>query len=642
MDFNAGLAEISDEQIQSVVQAGDIPALLAALATALGDLRYIPAELTPAPAGFQDATYGLSPEEITSAKNLAIEGLAKLRDHVQAGHTPTSDVETEKLREILSWAAGGASIDEYLELLQEELGLGDDLRAPNWNLATTAPDRNFRVLIVGAGMSGILAAHRARQAGLEVVVIEKNAEVGGTWFENNYPGCRVDVSNLFYSYSFAQRTDWPEHFSSQEVLRDYFQSIAQKEGLNELIRFNTEVTEMRYADDTATWSVSLRLPDGSVETIEANAIVSAVGQLNQPKMPDIKGLDRFTGPSFHSARWNPDVDLEQKRVVVIGTGASAAQLIPHLAETASHLTVFQRTPGWFLPSPQYTDRVNDEVMWLRQNLPTYTNWSRFWTFWRNVEGMMPFATVDPNWDGGERSVSAANDMMRELLTAYLRNEFAERPDLADKVIPEYPPFAKRFIMDNGIWAKTLMRENVELVTDGIEEITAEGVLDTTGMLHKADVIVFGTGFAASDFLTPMKVVGANGADLHQTWNGDARAYLGLTLPQFPNFFMLYGPNTNIVANGSIIYFSECGVNYIIDAIHQLLEQDAKAIDLKPEVHDRFNEAVDQENLKLAWGVSSVNSWYKNATGRTAQNWPFTLLDYWQRTHRADLSEYEIV
>lgn len=637
--FDGDLAHADDATIRAAVEVADVPALLAALAAATGDTALLTAELEPHPAGMADATFGLSTEQIAAARALGVEALIRLRDTAPP-QVRRPDLAT--LRTILTWVTGGAEVDAYLELLREELGIDGDLRAPDWSAATLAPGRTYRVAIVGAGMSGLAAAHRLRQAGVEVVVLEKNADVGGTWLENSYPGCRVDVSNLLYSYSFAQRDDWPEHFSSQQVLLEYFRGVVDDTGLRELIRFDTEVTAMVFDDDTARWHIETVGPGGTDEILEADAVVSAVGQLNRPSYPDIDGVASFAGPAFHSARWDHSVELTGKRVAVIGTGASAAQFIPPVAEAAGHLTVFQRTPGWFIPTPDYTQPIGPELQWLRRNVPGYTHWSRFWEFWQNVEGLMPFAAVDPDWPGGERSVSAANDGLRELLTAYLQGEFADREDLVDKVIPQYPPFSKRFIRDDGRWARTLKRDDVDLVTEPIAEVTPEGVRTTDGVVHEADVLIYGTGFAASDFLTPMKVVGRHGRDLHAVWDGDARAYLGITLPGFPSLYLLYGPNTNIVVNGSIVYFSECEVTYLVACIREVLAHGVRAIDPKVEVHEAYNARVDAENLKMAWGVSSVNSWYKNRTGRTAQNWPFSLLEYWQQTRTVDFDDYEVL
>jgi len=628
-----------DAALRAALAHAEVPALLPAVAYVTGDLALLRDDLRPDLSVLMDPTAGLSPEQVAEGRDLAFRALVRWRD---AGGVPAPRPTLDELRAMLTWASGGAAVDEYLELLREELAVDEDLRAPGWTVADVAPGRTFRVAVIGAGMSGIVAAHRLRQAGVEVVVLEKNDDVGGTWLENRYPGCRVDVSNLFYSYSFAQRDDWPQHFSTQEVLLDYFRDVADRLDLRPLIRFRTEVTALELDEPTMTWTLQLLGPDGHEDTLTVDAVVSAVGQLNRPKLPDIPGLERFAGPAFHSARWDHGVELAGRRVAVIGTGASAGQFIPEVATEAGELTIFQRTPAWFIPTPDYHADVPEQVAWLLRHVPGYAHWYRFWIFWRNVEGLMPAAVVDPAWDDGERSVSAINDFVREMLTEYLRAEFADRPDLLEAVVPDYPPFAKRFIRDNGIWAGTLKRDNVRLVTERIDEITAEGVRTGNGTLHPADVIIYGTGFQAADFLTPMKVVGRGGVELHERWGGDARAYLGITLPGYPNLFLLYGPNTNIVVNGSIIYFSECETTYLLGCVRLLLETGHRALDPRSEVHDAYNERVDAENLRMAWGVSSVSSWYKNATGRSAQNWPFSLLEYWAQTRRPNPEDFELL
>jgi 4-hydroxyacetophenone monooxygenase len=638
-DFSSDLASSDDETIRAALAVAEVPPLLPALASALDDPSLVPDRLRPDLSVLMDPTAGLSFEQLAEARRLAFDALVRLR--AQPDRPPVHP-DTEELRHLMEFISGGVEVDDYLELLREELALGEDLRTPSWSKSEVAPDRPFRVAVIGAGMSGLVAAHRLRQAGVDVVVLEKNSDVGGTWLENSYPGCRVDVSNHFYSYSFAQRPDWPEHFSSQPVLLDYFRRVADDLGLRPLIRFGTEVTSIELDEQTMTWSLNVVGPGGVEEMIEAQAVVSAVGQLNRPNMPDIAGMASFAGPSFHSARWDHDINLAGKRVVIIGTGASAAQFIPHVAEQAANLEIFQRTPAWFVPTPDYHDPVSDEVQWLFRNIPGYANWYRFWIFWRNVEGLTPAARVDPEWQGDGQSVSQINEFVRQMLAAYLQLEFQDAPELVPAVTPTYPPFAKRFIRDNGIWAKTLTRDDVQLVTDAIAEIVPEGVRTADGELHEADVIIYGTGFKASDFLTPMKVVGRGGTELHDRWAGDARAYLGITLPGYPNFFLLYGPNTNIVANGSITYFSECEVHYLVGCLRHLLESGSRAIDPKPEVHDAYNERVDAENKLMAWGASDVSSWYKNARGRTAQNWPFSLLEYWQLTREPNLDDYEVL
>ncbi len=611
--------------------------LLPALAHALDDPSLLEPELRVDPALSLEPEGGWTDEQRARARELALDALERLRDHGPAAggarHTHPA----------MEWLTGTELGGSYVPMLHEELGLeGQDLRAPDWTKADLAPDRVMRVVIIGAGMSGILAAHRLDQAGIDVVVLEKNPGVGGTWLENTYPGCRVDVSNHVYCYSFMQKADWPEYHSSQRVLLQYFDDCVDAWGIRELIRFETEVTAVVWDDQQLRWTLELDTGTGE-ETLQADAVISAVGQLNRPRYPDIEGRDSFEGVAFHSARWNHDVDFEGARVAVIGTGCSAMQLIPHLARSGAEVTIYQRTPNWLVPRPEYQQQLPDELLWLFDHVPHYANWFRLRLFWRSHEGLLPRLEVDPEWAQPiEHSVSESSAELRGLLELYLHAEFDDRPDLLEQVMPDYPVGAKRFVLDDGIWAETLKRDNVTLETTPIERITATGIHTVDGVDHPADVLVYGTGFQASSFLTPMKVVGRDGLDLHQSWGGDARAYLGIVSPGFPNFFYLYGPNTNIVINGSIIYFSECEVHYVTRYLRHLLEHGHRALDVKREVHDRYNEWIDEGNLRMAWGVSSVNSWYKSNGGRVAQNWPFSLIEYWEQTRELDPGDYHVI
>jgi 4-hydroxyacetophenone monooxygenase len=628
----------TDEEIRRALDDAEVPPLLPALAYLTGDLSLLRDDLRPDPMLIAMPQGGLTDEQLATARQLALDTLIRYRDGGCRAAPVPSD---EDILRIMEYAVGGAEMRDYLPLLEEELAArGEDRRAPGWTKADIAPDVDFKVLIIGAGMSGLLAAHRLRQAGVDFVVVDKNEDVGGTWLENQYPGCRVDNPNHNYSYSFAQRHDWPLHFSTQDVLLDYLRRCADAFGLRPSIRFGTEVLSAAWSEEDRRWSVHVRASNGSEDTIEANAVVSAVGQLNRPSFPNIPGRDTFAGMSFHSARWRPDVDLKGKRVAVIGTGASAVQFIPEIAPEAGELLIFQRTPAWFGPTEDYHDEVSDGQRWLYGHVPSYSEWNRFWIFWRMGDGVLEGVRVDDSYEPKGAAVSAANDIVRMLLAEYINAEFADRPDLLDKVMPTYPPGAKRMLRDNGIWPRTLKRDNVQLITTPIREITPTGIVTEDGAAHDVDVLIYGTGFTASQFLTPMTIVGRSGVELHEQWNGDARAYLGVAVPGFPNLFCLYGPNTNIVINGSIVYFSECGVRYILGLVELLLEGGHRAIDVRKDVHDEFNELVDAENRRMAWGWSDVNSWYKNSNGRVAQNWPFTLLEYWKRTLEPNPDDFD--
>jgi 4-hydroxyacetophenone monooxygenase len=604
---------------------------------ARGDLSVLRPDLGPERPRLREPNAGLSPEQLAAARDVCFEALRRFRDEQACCVERPTD---ENLAAIMSFIVGEPVGDRYLPLLREELSIDGDLRAPQWNKASVAPDRDFLVAIVGAGMSGIAAAHRLQQAGVPFLIFEKNPDVGGTWFENSYPGCRVDIQNHQYSYSFAQKHDWPFYFSPRNVLHDYFRQCAESFGLMPHISFGTEVVSCTWDEASARWTLCVRTEHGE-STIEANALVSAVGQLNRPKLPAIDGLADFAGESFHSAEWRHDLSLEGKRVAVIGTGASACQFIPEIAPAVEHLDIFQRTAPWLIPAERYREPVAEGFQWLLQHVPFYAEWYRFFLFYRGGEGLIASATVDPSYPPTERAVSAANEEIRSMLMMWLEFCAAGDDELLRKITPDYPPLSKRFVVDNGMWTQTLKRPNVSLTTTKIDRIESGGVRTTDGVLHEADVIVYGTGFQASRFLTPMKVVGRGGVDLHEQWNGDARAYLGIVVPNFPNFYCLYGPNTNIVVNGSIIYFSECEVNYVVACVRLMLSSGAASLDPLVEVHDAYNRRIDAANKQRTWGFSKVSSWYKNDVGRVAQNWPFNVLEYWEQTREPNPADYAI-
>jgi 4-hydroxyacetophenone monooxygenase len=624
----------SDDVIRSALEFIDAP-LLAALAALTGDDGLLEPELTPDLSNPLDATGGWTEAKVTRARELAFGAITDWRDR---GCPSPAETDRDFIGRIMAFTVGGSLPEAYTDLLLEELDAGQDRRAPDWVKEEVDASRPFTVAVVGAGMSGLLAAYRLAQAKVPYVLIEKNDDLGGTWYDNTYPGCRVDVANHFYSYSCAQNPDWPQHFSSQEVLLDYFRRFATDRDLLDRIRFGTELIEAVWSEEDCLWRLRLNGGEGP-EQLEVQALIMAVGQLNRPHLPEISGIEEFSGPSFHSARWDHSVQLAGKRVAVVGTGASAAQFIPVVAAEAEQLTIYQRTPNWLVPVPHYQEEIPEGKRWLFRHIPGYNQWYRLSLFYRTSDGLLPATEVDPSWTD-ERSVGMVNDLMRGFMTAYLEEQAGGDQELIARTVPTYPPFSKRMLMDNGSWFSTLKRDNVELVTEDIERVSAAGVVTSDGRERSADVIVYGTGFLASHFLSPVRIVGRRGVEIHDYWAGDPRAYLGMTVPGFPNLFCLYGPNTNIVVNGSIIYFSECEVRYILGCLELLLRSGHGAMDVRREVHDAYNVEIDEGNLRRVWGVAHVNTWYKNAKGRITQNWPFSLQEYWDRSRRPDPADYD--
>jgi 4-hydroxyacetophenone monooxygenase len=646
-DVDQGEVTGFDERFDAALASAELYPLLCAVAHLTGDLSLLREDLALDQSQLLVPDHGLTPEQEAEARRLAGDAV---RAHIRAGtpfesfptHTIAPPLSPEDCRQIFDFLVGRESTPAWEAFLTEELALqGTDPREPTWNVSDGGG--TFRCAVVGAGASGLAAAHRLRQAGVEVTVFDKNGDVGGTWLENVYPGARVDVPNQLYSFSFAQTEDWVSRFSSQPDLLAYLQNVAKEFELGGCIRFHTEVTQARFHEDEG-WELTVRTPEAGGTTREVvehfDALVCATGQLNRPSFPSIAGRDRFSGPSFHSAAWDHSVELTGRRVAVIGTGASAAQFVPCIVDEVAHLDVYQRTPPWMLPTENYGDPFPAAFHDLLALVPTYSRWDRLWQFWLLHEALLGAARVDPEWSGDGESVSATNDFIRTMLVDVLRAQVSD-PELLEKMVPHFPPFAKRALRDDGRWAASFGRAHAELVTVPIQEITTDGVVTRDGEHRPADVLIYGTGFTASEFVAPMRVVGHDGVELSEEWDGDARAYLGITVPGFPNFFMLYGPNTNLVINGSILVMVECQVRYVVEAIGRMRAARRRTMSLRRDVHEVYGLEMEQGNAQMVWGVADVPTWYRNARGRVTQNWPFDLLTYWARTRDPDLADYEL-
>jgi cation diffusion facilitator CzcD-associated flavoprotein CzcO len=482
------------------------------------------------------------------------------------------------------------------------------------------PEQPYRVVVVGAGFGGIGMASALTQAGIDdFLVVDRAGDLGGTWRDNTYPGLACDVPSNLYSFSFRPGR-WSRRFPPRQEILAYLHTLAEERGLGPHLRFGTGVAAAEFDERRAVWN--LTLDDGG--TLQATAVVSAVGQLNRPGLPDIAGRDDFTGPWWHSARWNHDVDLTGRRVAVVGTGASAIQFVPEVAKTAGHVDVYQRSAPYVLPKFDRPYREAEQDFFDR--FPAVRKADRLRIF---LYGEL----LTSGFVLSQKLLATPMQMWRRQLRA------VTDPWLRDKCIPDYVMGCKRVLFSND-WYPTLTRPNVELVTDPIERIAPGGVVTAGGATRPADVIIYGTGFKTLDFLVPMAVTGPGGRRLHETWREGAQAYLGITVSGFPNFFMLYGPNTNLGGN-SIIYMLEGQIAYVRCALQALEREGLDWLDVRPEVQAAFNGWVAAASRTSVW-ETGCRSWYTTATGRNTNNWPDHTFLYRYRVRRFDLARYRVM
>jgi cation diffusion facilitator CzcD-associated flavoprotein CzcO len=475
-----------------------------------------------------------------------------------------------------------------------------------------------RIIIVGAGFGGLGTAVELVDHGFEdVVVLEKADSPGGVWRDNTYPNAACDVPSSLYSWSFAPNPDWPRRYSGQAEILAYIERVVDERGLRQRIRCGVEVTGAAYDEETATWTVETA--DGS--RLTCDFLVTAVGQLSRPSVPRLPGAESFTGPAFHSARWRHDVDLTGKRVAVLGTGASAIQFVPGIQPVAGRVTVFQRSAPYVVPK---LDRA-----YTRTHQRAFARFPRTQRFGRRL-----------TWTLSEqlnKSLVGTNPM-KKVLEAVWRLHLRSRvrdPHLRAKLRPDYPLGCKRLLFSND-WYPALTSPNVEVVTDEVVEVLPHGVRAADGTVREADVIIYGTGFAATEFLAPMRITGAGGVPLEQAWAEGARAYYGICLPGFPNLGIVYGPNTNL-GGSSIINMMESQSRFI----RQLVETASQtgSIVVRPETEERYDAEIQQRLADSVWG--GCESWYRDAVGRVTTNWPGTVVEYKERTAEVDLDDFEV-
>ena len=484
-------------------------------------------------------------------------------------------------------------------------------------------NNTYDQLIIGSGFAGLCAAIKLKEQGENnFAILERNDWLGGTWYDNHYPGAACDVESHLYSFSFEQNPNWSRQFSPQQEILKYMEHCATKYDLNKHLQYNTTVTNASFDEASGTWCVNA---EGG-KTFTARSIISCTGGLSQPMYPDIKGIDTFKGEMFHSAKWDKHFDWKNKTIAVIGTGASAIQIVPTIAPDVKQLYLFQRTPPWIMPKPDA--EISSLRRWLYNNIPYTQHLYRRRLYWQHElmalgfikrPGILKFAS--------------------KLALRFLKQSVSDET-LRQKLTPNYVMGCKRVLISNEYYP-ALTRSNVEVITDGIQQITETGVLTKDGNQRNVDAIIIATGFQAAEEVSRFAVKGRNGIDLNEAWREGAEAYLGTTVAGFPNMFLVVGPNTGL-GHSSMILMIEAQVNLIMESLKAMKRKQAKFIDLKPQVQQDFNKEIQEKLSHTVWQNGGCHSWYQMKNGKNVTLWPGFTFTFMERTKKFEEEKYEIV
>ena len=636
MELNLYNSLKDPEKLMDLLKEADIATLSLVLSHITSDLSYVD-KIKPFVKGAFDYSVNVPENYAYYIRSKLIEVLQVITNKNNSLNN-INNIKEENLSYIMSAGVGAEIKDEYIPMMKEELGFDNnsirDRSINNIKKHKSKPN----VVIIGSGLCGILAGIKLSKAGIPFIIIEKNDSIGGTWYENTYPGCGVDTPNHVYAYSFEPSFHWEEFYSKRDAILEYLKKCVNKYNLSDHIKLNTTVESTVFDEDTKSWNTSV-ICNNNKSILTSNIVISAVGQLNKPSVPDINGIDEFNGPIIHTGAWDSSFNYKDKNIALIGTGASGMQVAPEIAKEAKSLTIFQRTPHWIIANPNYHRKLSTGKKWVLKNIPFYSKWYRLQLFWGFCDGIHASLYKDPDWKFPDRSLNHTNERFRVNMVKHIEGMIGNDKDLLKKVIPNYPPYGKRMLMDNN-WFEMLKKDNVHLITDKVNRITNSSI-DTDICSYNQEAIIMATGFKASKMIWPIKVVGKKGINLNDFWNNDnPKAHVGITVPNFPNFFIMYGPNTNLAHGGSIVFHGECQIRYILGCIDLLLEKNHKIMDCRQEPFEEYNSNVDTEHSKMVWTHDKVNSWYRNGNGRVITNSPWRLVDYWNFTKEPKEEDYK--
>ena len=564
--------------------------------------------------------------------------LQKARDFLSRSPVPISPSPSrDHAYEMMQLFDGRRMRENELRFGLEELAFDPFPRDAKWS--GKRPDEalcNFPTIIIGAGIGGIAMAVQLDRLGLPYIILEKRDDIGGTWEINNYPDARVDVTSFLYQYKFEKKYPWKSYFATRDEMKEYISHIVDKYDVRKRIRLRTEVIAASWNESSAKWNVEVKTGAGT-EILEAAFVVSACGLFNKPKVPAIRGLDSFRGAIYHTTAWDRSYDYAGKRIGLIGNGSTGSQILPRIAESAQNVTLFLRTPQWIAPMSNYRGRVAAELQWLFDHVPYYWNWHCYSAYSMTNEAQY-IQYHDPEWRLRGGIVSKGNDAARKFLTDYIHSKVGHNPGLFSKLVPTYAPQARRLIIDNGFY-DALNRDNVTLVTDKIDRATETGVRTTTGHEYHFDLIVLASGFSVGEYLWPVEYRGRDGATVAQLWKKDGpRAYFGTTMPGFPNFFMIYGPNGQ-PRTGGYHSWAEIWSRYIASAIVLTIETNARSIECKHQVFETYNHRQDEEMKKIIWESDGQGGYAVAGFGRSVIHVPFITHDYHEMVFSPDPNDF---
>lgn len=629
-------AEEREAFIRRAVDQGNMNALRLALYQITGDPELAAMKVVQNPIrGGALVVEAVAPEDVPRLKEKVVAYLLN----------PPADVppppSSEEAAELIKLFNSTEKSENFIRFGLEELALDDYPRDVQWtNMPAQEVLDKFEVLIIGGGISGIAASIQLKKLGINYRVVERQSDLGGTWHINNYPEARVDTGSFLYQFKFEKNYPWTEFFVARDETKRYLNHVVDRHGIRPDFTFDVEVVESIWDEDAAVWRVTLQHKDGRKEEIAANAIISGSGLFAKPNIPKIPGIESYEGAMFHTTQWDQSFDYTGKKVAIIGTGSTGTQMMPAIARAAQQLTVYQRTANWIMTLEGYRAPVSAEARWLFDTMPYYWNWYSYASF-DTAMHLQDVQTYDHDYraaNGG--GINALNTKVQEALTDFLKNKLGEGSDLYRKCLPDYPPLARRLVVDNGFY-DALLQDNVDLVTEGIEAITPTGIRTKDGEEREFDLIALAGGFETSRYLHPVNYVGRNGMTLDKAWAKDGgRSYVGLTMPDFPNLFMFYGPNGQ-PRSGGFYSWAEIWSRYAAGMIVHLLENGLRSADVKQDVFESYNAQLDTAMKEVLWEVEGAGGYYNNEHGRCGVNLPFLTEDYHAMVAAPNPDDYDL-